>query len=267
MSTELSKIEYLRSKIVSLADHIRAKAGISDAMTFEQLEAAVDGITTGSSSGGGSGSGGGGNSDSGSDVGTTEITNGFTARFFDENNDIIQVTRVRNGLWLDKPQYECQSWRNANGYINSFPLLLESDIDFFATVNSTYADTIYLFMGVDKVEYPYLFIEYIRDSQPRIFFGKNYALKYSSSTGNAYVLFSGEVLYGYSTCTTLPDDYNDLTSMTQYFLSGISSSRLNEDNDKQSSSYISSAPALYSNFALHDEFTNDYSLDVVVEGE
>lgn len=130
-------------------------------------------------------SGGGGSSGGGSGSGTggiTEITDGFTARFFDENNDILQVTKVRNGLWLDKPQYECGSWQNIEtGFPNTFPLLLECDVDFYARSTATYADRLYAFYGVDKIEYPYISIFAREDGFGHLAFMSDYVV-----SGNDY---------------------------------------------------------------------------------
>lgn len=159
MSTELTKIEYLRSKITSLADHIRAKAGKSDAMTFAELEAAVDGISTGGSGGGGST--GGGSSDSGS--GTSTIENGYTVNFHNTDKVLIESHSAKFGMWIDAPiSYTPNSWINENGYRNQFPLTVEegSETTVFNLYPSTdtVADVIYAHCGVDVNTYPYLWV-------------------------------------------------------------------------------------------------------------
>lgn len=192
MSTELTKIEYLRSKITSLADHIRAKAGKSDAMTFAELEAAVDGITTGSS-GGGDSTGGGS-----STGGTTAdaIEGGFKARFFDENNELIQVTVVESGLWIDKPMYECGSWQNENGFPNTFPLILSSNVDFYARSEATYADRLYAFYGFNKSEYPYISIFVREDGNGHLAFLKDWELVSTNTNYKATEMYWASVNSG-----------------------------------------------------------------------
>ncbi len=163
MSTELTKIEYLRSKITSLADHIRAKAGKSDAMTFAELEAAVDGISTGSSGGGGST--GGGSSDSGnSGSGTATIENGYTINFYNTDNVLIESHSAKFGMYIDAPlSYEAESWENENGYVNSFPLTVTEDMgetvyNLFAQKAKTYAEQLYTTFNIDSAIYPYVMI-------------------------------------------------------------------------------------------------------------
>lgn len=129
-------------------------------------------------------SSGGGGSSSGSGSGTTAdaIEGGFKARFFDENDTLIQVTVVKNGLWLDKPQYECGSWQNIeNGFPNTFPLLLESNVDFYARSEATYADRLYAFYGIDKIAYPYICVLTREDGDGHITFMSDW-----TKSGNDY---------------------------------------------------------------------------------
>lgn len=176
MSTELTKIEYLRSKITSLADHIRAKAGKSGAMTFAELEAAVDGISTGSSGG----STGGGSSDSGS--GTATIEGGYTINFYDYDEILIESHSAKCGNHIDSPlSFIPAYWANANGYKNTFPLTVASDsetkvYDLYAMAESI-VDRLYSVFGVDKNIYPYVLMSQSPNNTNRmdIYFAESYS--------------------------------------------------------------------------------------------
>ncbi|MBQ9700133.1 MAG: hypothetical protein IJV71_05860 [Lachnospiraceae bacterium] len=181
MSTELTKIEYLRSKITSLADHIRAKAGKSDAMTFAELEAAVDGITTGSSSGGGGSTG-----DSGSS--TSTIENGYTINFYNYDKVLIESHSALCGNYIDAPlSYVTDHWENANGYVNQFPLTVSEDsetkvFDLYAVAESN-VDKLYALCNVDKETYPYVAVGVLK------------------STWGVLVIFSETFTQGDTSCT------------------------------------------------------------------
>lgn len=168
------------------------------------------------SSGGGGSSGGGTTAD--------DIEGGHKARFFDENNTLLQVSVVRDGLWLDKPIYDCDSWQNINGYVNTFPLILESDVDFYAAVSTTYIDSIYKFAGVDKVTYPYFIFDFNNREGCKLLFGSNVSI-----SGNTLTITGG--YYINEILCTAPTDHSDLTNVSQIIMDILSEKSLNSGGD------------------------------------
>lgn len=105
------------------------------------------------------------------------LENGYDVMFYDENNDGLAFYSVRQGLYVDKPQYNCKRWVTADGVVVELPLQPTSDMQLYAS-NNTYARILYENYGVDMVEYPYLAIRvdnasYSSLSEVVIYFAKS----------------------------------------------------------------------------------------------
>lgn len=87
------------------------------------------------------------------------LSNGYDVMFYDENNEGLAFYSVKQGHGINPPVYNCKNWQDANGGVIVFPYTPSGDAIFYAN-NSTYADQLYKFYGVDKGIYPYLIIEH-----------------------------------------------------------------------------------------------------------
>lgn len=182
----MSSISDLRLKITAVANALRNKLGIKNEMTLDEMVTAIEGmenpplqekeVTTNGevipdegyyglskvnvnvpTSGGSSGGGSGGSS-------TPAFTNGFTINFYNHDKVLIESHSALCGMFIDAPMsYEAETWQNANGYVNSFPLTVDIDkagsvYDLYAGGAATCAQVLYSAYGVDVAEYPYVLI-------------------------------------------------------------------------------------------------------------
>lgn len=127
------------STLTSLADQARRINGTTDDLTTAQMleifeSAKVNGTLDG-------------------------LANGYDVMFYDENNEGLAFYSIKQGHTINPPVYNCKNWQDANGGVIVFPHTPNADAIFYAN-NSTYADQLYKFYGVDKGIYPYLIIEH-----------------------------------------------------------------------------------------------------------
>lgn len=171
----MALMDDLRTKLTAIGNAIRSKTGGSDPLTLDGMVDAINGISTG----GGGGGGGGGTAG-------PVLDNGFTINFYNHDKELIEVHSAKCGMFIDKPlSYEAESWQNENGYINSFPLTVNSAgavVDLYAGGAATCAQMLYSYYGIDAGEYPFLFIlAHTNDNLARIYFAKTARHYWSSS--------------------------------------------------------------------------------------
>lgn len=92
------------------------------------------------------------------------LENGYDVMFYDEHNMGLAFYSVKQGHAINPPIYNCKNWQASNGSVASFPYTPTEDIIFYA-LNSTYADQLYKFYGIDKAVYPYVLISLGGNSQ------------------------------------------------------------------------------------------------------
>lgn len=177
---------YEEEVIQDIAVAIREKTGKEDLMTIAEMPSEIRSITSGEGSGDieinlqdmtitengtytadsdydglgtvtvnvqGSG-GGSGDLPTGTLNG---LENGWDVMFYDENNDALAFYSIKKEHTINPPVYNCKAWQTAEGTNVVFPYTPTADAIFYA-LQSSYADQLYEYLGVDKGVYPYMYI-------------------------------------------------------------------------------------------------------------
>lgn len=116
-------------------------------------------------SGGGTSSGGSSDSGTGGS-GTSAIDGGFTVNFYNSDEVLIESHSALCGMYIDVPiSYTAETWQNADGYVNSFPLTVSEDsetkvFDLYDKAAPLCDSVLYKVYGVDESVYPYIYTYY-----------------------------------------------------------------------------------------------------------
>ena len=124
------------------------------------------------------------------------LKDGYDILFHDENNEELAFYSIKQGYGIDAHLYGSNRWADDTGTEVTFPYVPSADLMLYAMITKTYADQLYEHFGINKEEYPYLFLTYSTYSYhgwSRIFFAKTVAK--ATSTGTA-ISFGSESLYG-----------------------------------------------------------------------
>lgn len=138
MGDILLKVE--ENVLPNLAKAIMAKTGKSEPLTLLQFQTEVESI-----------SGGG-------------LENGYDVMFYDENNEAIAFTSIRQGDSMQAPIYVCDGWKTSDEQIILFPYTPTQDMVLYA-FNEDLAQRIYEHYGVDIQEYPYVTMQLYKAKQ------------------------------------------------------------------------------------------------------
>ena len=123
-------INLTREKFTNIANAIRNVNGEIREYTVDEMPIAIEGLSA---------------------------KDGFVAKFYDENNNLIQTVIAKESEEIYAPEYNCSCWIDSDNALVAFPTTITEDVNFYAMSNIiTYADLIYKTANLDKNEYPYL---------------------------------------------------------------------------------------------------------------
>lgn len=203
----MALMDDLRTKLTAIGNAIRSKTGGSDPLTLDGMVDAINGISTGGGGGGGGGTAG------------PVLDNGFTINFYNHDKELIEVHSAKCGMFINKPlSYEAESWQNENGYINSFPLTVNSAgavVDLYAGGAATCAQMLYSYYGVDVGTHPYVYIHCsANDDICRLYFAKTATHRYIANQPR--VMDMTDVIRSTKTVTFSSFNYGGQTKIQQW---------------------------------------------------
>ncbi|MER2108183.1 MAG: hypothetical protein ABS949_14715 [Solibacillus sp.] len=195
-------------------------------------------------------SGGGGSSGSGTGgSGTSAIDGGYTVNFHNTDGVLIESHSALFGMWIDEPiSYTPNSWRNADGYINQLPLVVEADseqtvFDLYAN-NDTIIDEIYAHFAIDKEVYPYVYIKASREYPSGSIYSRVDVYISSTNIGENNSVIIAPYYSGYISTRGDWTDINDINEVFAFIKTNIATLNLRSSG----SATIAIGLANYCNF-------------------
>lgn len=206
MDTDLAEVIVMANKlyeetyIQNIANAIREKTGKTEPIMVSQMASEIGALKP---------------------LGTLDgLENGYDVMFYDENNEGLAFYSIKEGHSINPPVYNCKAWQTEDGASITFPYTPSADLIVYA-LNSTYADQLYDFYGVDSAVYPYLCLIAYKSSSSkslRLIFGSStdtYGRPSGSMMGTQVSLSSTE----FSSIT----DLETLITLTQQKITSVSS--------------------------------------------
>lgn len=230
-------IDLTREKFTNIANAIRSVTGSEEEFTVDEMPSAIEELSKG-----------------------TSVEGGYVVSFYDENDILIQVSSIMNGLTVDAPEYECDTWQTLDGAVQTFPLIVTGDLNLYARTAPMYVDQLYRAVGLIKSEYRYVSLIFQSGYSIKLKFFNDYSI-------DSYKAFYIEGDYFSVTVegAEQPSDYDDLAWVVNYVVNGIGDKFLNGNGLRPWES-ASSSQHFYVNFDLVGTDAVIHRLDTPMPG-